>query len=438
MTLAVAEASEPRGFLRDRCPRAPVKVQAWSVGAGTSTKRAIVDFRYTKQNLFAHVCCFVQKGGPGRSVSRFLSDEPQFEYQDFPPFLLRSRRDINRRVRDVDGDDIATSPPLPEAKVAICKVARDDKLKTSESVIMDEISVASAKLEVNARKFVWVHLPYNNPAWVKVGVIQAHVSLEGQTLANNERRMFSRRSKSYTRGTSHLCIIVTFGRKDTHVGGTHSTLQSPGVIVLLRTDVCYIHPVGPLGLRLTEHSTVPPQSHSLMRPSIPVSPPDDGMYICLFLPYLYFDSYERLIRRRNLIFQRNCRAWARPIPEDVAKSESLELQMIWEFLGIDPPFNYRRTLGQYGYTSLRGTRSRDDDQMLYKLTKEQVYLPGQQRDLSGQRSSSQAGSLGSGNRRKEVTGKDGDQSSDDESHDCVLNGNVLMVDQLWLWTIGSR
>lgn len=161
------------------------------------------------------------------------------------------------------------------------------------------------------------------------------------------------------------------------------------------------------------------------------------MFTCLFLPYLHFDSYKRLIRRRDMIIQRLNHGRARPIPEHVSKSDSLELQVIWEYLGHDPPINCRRTLDQYGYPSLRDTRSRDDDQMLYKLTKERVYFPGQQRDLNTQGSSSRPGSDGGGSWRERVGGQVGSDTEGDELKEDVLNGNVLMVDQLWLWVLNS-
>jgi hypothetical protein len=161
--------------------------------------------------------------------------------------------------------------------------------------------------------------------------------------------------------------------------------------------------------------------------------PDGGIYTCLFLPYLHFDSYKRLIRRRELILERLNHGRARPVPESVAKSDSLETQVIWEFLGHDPPLNTRRTLDQYGYPSLRDTRSRDDDQMLYKLTKERTCLPGLGPGLQGQVSDSSAGS---GSRKSKASSQDGENEEDPE--DVILNGNVLMVDQLWLWAIDSR
>ena len=174
--------------------------------------------------------------------------------------------------------------------------------------------------------------------------------------------------------------------------------------------------------------------HASLSPS-----PTDGIYTCLFLPYLHFDTYKRLLRRRELILQRLQHGRARPIPENVAKSDSLELQVIWEYLGHDPPLNSRRTVDQYGYPSLRDTRSRDDDQMLYKLTKERPCLPGDKPGLHGQWSNTSARTGGSSSRSGKANGSDGDLSSDDEgAEDDVLNGNVLMVDQLWLWAIDSR
>lgn len=179
-------------------------------------------------------------------------------------------------------------------------------------------------------------------------------------------------------------------------------------------------------------------------PSLSPSLGSDAISICLFLPYLHFDSYKRLIRRRNTILQRLRRGRARPIPEDIAKSDSTELQVIWEFLGHDPPMNCRRTLDQYGYPSLRDTRGRDDDQMLYKLTKERSCDHEEHRGMYAHSSNSRAGSYGSGGswREKErmagldrLAEEEGGEEEDDEG---VLNGNVLMVDQLWLWVINSR
>lgn len=170
---------------------------------------------------------------------------------------------------------------------------------------------------------------------------------------------------------------------------------------------------------------------------------DEGMYTCLFFPYLHFDTYKRLLRRRNLILQRLCQGRSRPVPNNVAKTDSLEMQVIWEYLGNDPPINCRRTLDQFGYPSLRDTRSRDDDQMLYKLTKERFGLHGHHQQLHSQGSSTRDGSNRSGNEGgnggwKERLTRFRGQSDGQTGEEDVLNGNVLMVDQLWLWIINTR
>ncbi|KAF7550345.1 hypothetical protein G7Z17_g5773 [Cylindrodendrum hubeiense] len=258
-------------------------------------------------------------GRMGRSLSRSFSmgsHASGYEYRDFPPFSQRSRSTIENNFSE-DDDGLDASPRLPEAVVAIRKAANERTRRPSENVIVDEVPVAFTKPEVDARKFVWIHLPYNNPTWV---------------------------------------------------------------------------------------------THRVMR----------------------------LLKRREAILQRLRHGRTRPIPEGVGKCDSLEIQVIWEFLGHDPPLNCRRTLDQYGYPSLRDTRSRDDDQMLYKLTKERGHLPGEQAWIDRQGSSSSAETGESSSKKSKTSKVDGDQDPEEEEKDDVLNGNVLMVDQLWLWAIDSQ
>ncbi|KAF5668108.1 hypothetical protein FHETE_5374 [Fusarium heterosporum] len=337
-------------------------------------------------------------GRMGRSLSRSASlgtQASQYEYRDFPPFSHRSKSTIEGFS---DDDEIEASPRLPEAVIAIRKVVNDGARKASETVIVDEVPVAFAKPQIEARKFIWVHLPYNNPSWV------AKVF---ETLQTSNNRNYSPLFNSDFWATRH-----SRGRHSQH----YAYFAKPG---------CYFSAprhMSPRG-RASRQSSISPR-------------PDSGTYTCLFLPYLHFDSYKRLIRRRELILQRLSHGRARPVPESVAKSDSLEAQVIWEFLGHDPPLNCRRTLDQYGYPSLRDTRSRDDDQMLYKLTKERTFAPGIGPGLHGQMSNSSSGSSGSGSRRSKTSSHNGEDEVDTE--DAILNGNVLMVDQLWLWVIDSH
>lgn len=188
-------------------------------------------------------------------------------------------------------------------------------------------------------------------------------------------------------------------------------------------------------------SPVSPRHHAIGSSSRSPISMGDVTNLCVFLPYLHFDSYKRLVKRRDLILHRLEHGRAHPVPDSVSKSDAIEHQVIWEFLGHDPPLNLRRTLDQYYYPSLRDTRSRDDDQMLYKLTKERGSLLSEGRDYYTQGSGRlPSDSMGSWKRAvPSLSARSGEESTDDdEPEGHILNGNVLMVDQLWLWVLGSR
>jgi hypothetical protein len=114
------------------------------------------------------------------TMGRSASDSSRAEYRDFPPFSQqRSRSTMDDGLSvgaglnsDSDGDDgsLEASPRLPESVVAIRKIAHNGQRRTSETVIVDEVPIAFSRPEVSARKFVWIHLAYNNPSWVKVSL----------------------------------------------------------------------------------------------------------------------------------------------------------------------------------------------------------------------------------------------------------------------------
>lgn len=179
-----------------------------------------------------------------------------------------------------------------------------------------------------------------------------------------------------------------------------------------------------------------------MNPNSSLRAPDETV-VYLFMPFLHFDTYKNLLRRRSLIQRRLRQGRARPVPRNVASLPSLELQVIWEYLGYDPPVNCRRTLDQYGYPSLHDTRPRDDDQMLYKMTKEKpATLPDQAEADAAYGGAGRGGSRGAGREASSVKSRaheDACECSEEEEsviEEDVLNGNVLMVDQLWMWAIG--
>lgn len=124
---------------------------------------------------------------------------------------------------------------------------------------------------------------------------------------------------------------------------------------------------------------------------------------------------------------------------------------MWEYLGHDPPLNARRTLDAYAYPALRDTYARDDDQMLYKLTKERIAAPLKKKagmynviDSESRQSvahtptPSRLASVGDG---LGLTNNNDNSSyveeNEEELEADILNGNVLMIDQLWLWSIDT-
>lgn len=110
----------------------------------------------------------------GRSVS---DQSSQYEYRDFPPFSQhrsRSTIDDGAAGQDIEDDDIEASPPLPEALIPLRKLDKHTKARQNEAIVVDDGPVAFSRPDVSQRKFLWVHLPYNNPTWVKVSWTLTH------------------------------------------------------------------------------------------------------------------------------------------------------------------------------------------------------------------------------------------------------------------------
>lgn len=163
----------------------------------------------------------------------------------------------------------------------------------------------------------------------------------------------------------------------------------------------------------------------------------------LYLPFLHFDTYIDILRRRNFIKHRIQHGRGRPVPQEIAELEQVELRMIWEYIGYDLPLNYRRTLDQFAYPSLRDTWARDDDQMLYKLTKDRASNSVDPEQLTLQRRQTSGSTWSPAEKlTPSSTGllDDDTATTDEEDEDLeevIKDGKVLMVDQLWLWAIDN-
>lgn len=104
---------------------------------------------------------------PGMSLSRSASlgsdGASRFKYRDFPPFSVRSRSTGGEAVFE-DEDELEVSPALPESIFGVRTVFGAG----NRNAVTNDADGMLLKPETHAKKFTWIHLPYNNPAWVKV------------------------------------------------------------------------------------------------------------------------------------------------------------------------------------------------------------------------------------------------------------------------------
>ena len=161
----------------------------------------------------------------------------------------------------------------------------------------------------------------------------------------------------------------------------------------------------------------------------PKEPIKDDIMMSLYLPYLHWDTYRRMVKRRDIVKDRLRQGRSRPTPEKIGTMD-LELIVAWKYLGYDPPFHTRRTLDQFGYPNLTDTRARDDDQMLYKMTKH----PSKEREEKPTHDGRSNRAPGDTTREKE---DDTNPSSKEDFYKTLKDGKVLMVDQVWLWIVDN-
>ncbi|KAK2602934.1 hypothetical protein N8I77_009429 [Diaporthe amygdali] len=295
----------------------------------------------------------------------------------------------------------------------------------SETTFIQDMRVVSAvsKPSSKTRKFVWIHTPFNNPVWVKK--VFDTISLKDR---QDYSELFS--SENWT---------------SRHERGRHA-----------QHHACFLKPAcGYVSLKAKQPSMLFGQTAASgrgLQRNDSSSPRQGCLY--LYFPFLHFDSYKMLVKRRDIIKRRAAQGRTRPVPPEVAKDISLESRVIWEYLGYDPPFNCRRTLDQYRYPSLHDTRARDDDQMLYKMTKERVILNakpavaslgpvlrGDERVLTQYDRGDAAGFGDDDDDDQEHLDSESESNEDEldaKPEDDVLDGNVLMVDQLWLWAADTK
>lgn len=356
---------------------------------------------------------WTRKEGPVHRNSTGTARDPRPSSVAYPQLL-------RRRLLSVSG--VAAPPPLLSIQ--------DYDLREESTAATDHSATPSFHPQPSKEtpKFVWIHVSANNPSWVRK-VFEA--------LSVHQRRDFSE-------------VLNEENWKSRHARGRHSQHHA----CFLKTTCAFTSlkfkfpPNGPGSAKTAPQY----RERSTSAGSIQQIPAPDCLY--LYFPFLHFDSYKMLIRRRDMIRRRMRQGRTCPVPRDVQENSSIELRMIWEFLGHDPPVNCRRTLDQYRYPSLRDTRARDDDQMLYKMTKQSVYRAVERRNTSFSLKNGinwigrQLTHHFEGDSEDGGDGADSDDTcseidsgepglDDGKAMQDVLDGNVLMVDQLWLWAIDS-
>ncbi|KAK9783602.1 putative DUF676 domain-containing protein [Seiridium cardinale] len=283
--------------------------------------------------------------------------------------------------------------------------SRQRKDRISRASALQDLTAGFSRPDPTKRKFMWIHLPYNNPHWVK--------------------SIFDKLSD--TQRCNYTNLLRDEYWSDRHIQGRHG-----------QAHASYVKP---------GCGFVPAEAHS-PRPSnmsgASTAALDSPNHIYLYLPYLHYDTYQNLIRRRNIVQRRMEHGRARPVPKDVADNSSLDMKVIWEFIGHDPPLNTRRTLDQYGYPSLRDTYARDDDQMMYKLTKERVPFDKKKTDMFGTRAMKEQSPISPVDRLASAVNAIkselvmyGDHEPAAKVENDILDGNILMIDQLWLWAVDT-
>ncbi|KAJ2893739.1 hypothetical protein MKZ38_008296 [Zalerion maritima] len=198
-----------------------------------------------------------------------------------------------------------------------------------------EQGVIENKPSMQSLLYSWVHLPWNNPVWVP-DLLRGVAEDCPLNLAELEK-------------DQHWGYLFANGRLNSH----HSKFLAPG---------CGMVPMNPFDSKSKGN-------------------------VCAYIhfPYMHFDSYRSVVRRRHTVASRWNRGRTAPVPLQIAKDESLERRIIYKYLGYSPPYQLRRTLDQFGYPEITqlGISARDDDQVLYKRSKERLaagYRPAKRRD----------------------------------------------------------
>ncbi|KAJ5412605.1 uncharacterized protein N7487_006964 [Penicillium crustosum] len=265
----------------------------------------------------------------------------------------------------------STSQPVQSPFLAIPKSTRDRINQDADRPDIPRAVPRFDRPEADTEKLMWIHVPYTHTGWVSQVIRRACQDRQEPNFVRkfiNDENWYFRFNRA-----RHL--------------EPHARFVKPACIHSRQMDI-------PQGL--TDVAEDP--------------------QLALYAPYLHWDTYRNLILRRKVVQDRLKQGRSRPVPGRLSKA-SLEAQLIWTYLGSEPPIHLRRTLDQYGYPNLRSTIARDDDQMLWKRTRRPALIDEQ---------------------LKEYLQSAQDDPENEENFGEFMDGTVLMVDQLWLWILDKK
>ena len=267
---------------------------------------------------------------------------------------------------------------VPDSELSALAYEDSDRIRRPQRPITYQLPSAASNL------FRWIHVPWNHTGWVPH--VLTTISRERANLDLHKSLLLDQ-------------IWLSQHNRSRHAS-PHARFVRPSIKTLL-----------------SRHA----DTSQIDGSATPRSAVDDVQFV-LYMPYLHWDSFQRLQDRAAVINKRREQTRARPVDQKIATGSSMESKLIWQYLMSDLPLHCRRTLDQFGYPSLRNTSVRDGDQILYKRTKAE-------KDSQPSRESvKQAKHIGRSSSRLPA------------SNSAMGDGaaKVLMVDQLWLWVLDGE
>ncbi|KAG0153396.1 hypothetical protein PDIDSM_5249 [Penicillium digitatum] len=277
----------------------------------------------------------------------------------------------SQRSTERPSSSSSTSQPVQSPLLAIPKSTRDRINQDADRPDTPRAVPRFDRPEADTEKLMWIHVPYTHTGWVSQVIRRACQDRKRPNFVRkfiDDENWFLRLNRA-----RHL--------------EPHARFVKPACLHSRQKDL----------QQSSSDTSKDPQ-------------------LALYAPYLHWDTYRNLIQRRKVVEDRLNQGRSRPVPDRISKA-SLEAQLIWTYLGCEPPLHFRRTLDQYGYPNLRSTIARDDDQILWKRTRRPVRIDEQLKEY--------------------LKSAQDDPENEDNSGE-FMDGNVLMVDQLWLWILDQK